>query len=924
MANEERKREIVLAPGTYAFIQEGTSGRIKTHTGPTSLTLTQQDKPVHFNPKTHQFDECDLGASVQQNVVAPEGWYVVLTNPVKDDSGKDRHPETGRPSDTPTMLVGQKENLAGPVDFALYPGQTAEVRRGHHLRLNEYLRIKVYNADKAKKFWTKAVVQTVDSGSITPSVPTSSTSPTQPAGEGGTPLADGIKTVAQPDGVQTGDKLMTKEAPEDLAIGKQYNWCGTEVSFYIPPTGISVVPDESGVFVRDAETLEQLEYAILVDEDGNKAYPRGPMVVFPRPTQRFLSDAKGNRKFRAIEMNELQGIQLKFIADVKLTFADGTVHEHKAGEEVFITGKEMPIYYPEEGHQLVKYDGKTIHYAVAIPEGEARYVMDRKTGAIRTVRGPSMLLPDPVNEIIVRRALSDSESSTWFPGPTGDGSADALAYNRWLRDEASKEPTTRQGVVSEGRVSPVSGGGFGAVDEAASYFSSSDPVAVGAIAMNYAGSSVAADLLRSKAGAPKMAESRQGKAQEGMLGDVAERKSTFNEPRTITFASKYKGVPTIKLRQGYAISIAEVDGNRRVVIGPKTALLDYGQTLDVLTLSTGKPKNTDKLLRTAYLNVANNKVTDVVSLETSDHVRFAAKLIYNVNFDGDPKLWFSIENYVKYLCDRLRSTLKGGVLQFKIEEFYANSTEILRTIVLGAAKDGAARPGFVFPENGMKVSDVEVLGVEIQDQAIAQLLTRAQVDVVQTTITLNQAQRKLEATMRQEEITQQEAEAKSETAKHLNAIKIEEVTDFLALTIKRAEAEEQKFQQDKLIAIAREAVTDIVKEHELERDRLDFLQQEATEKAEFDRKVAFLKAEVEAAVTRFGAAQGGFSEALLALQNHDTLIKVAEAMSVQSFIGGKTLVDVLDKVFEGTPLKGIIETVKKKTLPANGQQQPVA
>jgi major vault protein len=49
----------------------------------------------------------------------------------------------------------------------------------------------------------------------------------------------------------------------------------------------------------------------------------------------------------------------------------------------------MPIYYPEEGHQLVRYDGKTIHYAVAVPEGEARYVMDRKTGKIRTVKGPT-------------------------------------------------------------------------------------------------------------------------------------------------------------------------------------------------------------------------------------------------------------------------------------------------------------------------------------------------------------------------------------------------------------------------------------------------------------------------------------------------------------------------------------------------------
>jgi hypothetical protein len=63
-------------------------------------------------------------------------------------------------------------------------------------------------------------------------------------------------------------------------------------------------------------------------------------------------------------------------------------------------------------------------------------------------------------------------------------------------------------------------------------------------------------------------------------------------------------------------------------------------------------------------------------------------------------------------------------------------------------------------------------------------------------------------------------------------------------------------------------------------------------------------------VKRFEAAQPGFSEALLALSNHDTLVKVADAMSVQSFVGGKTLTEVIDKVFHGTPLQGLMERVK--------------
>src|SRR5262249_549935 len=111
----------------------------------------------------------------------------------------------------------------------------------------------------------------------------------------------------------------------------------------------------------------------------------------------------------------------------------------------FITGKETAIYFPREEHSLVRYDGKDKHFAVAVPAGEARYVMNRKTGAIHMVEGPAMLLPNPVEEVIVRRVLSDKECASWYPT-----NQEALADNRSLRQVAAHAPTTRAGVVSEG------------------------------------------------------------------------------------------------------------------------------------------------------------------------------------------------------------------------------------------------------------------------------------------------------------------------------------------------------------------------------------------------------------------------------------------------------------------------------------------
>jgi major vault protein len=175
------------------------------------------------------------------------------------------------------------------------------------------------------------------------------------------------------------------------------------------------VADENGSLVREAVTLGRLEYCLLYDEDGNKRYEQGPKVVFPRPTEVFanreLKDKEKTRKFKAIELNENSGIYVKIIAE----YEEAGV-QHKVGDELFITGKEQMIYFPREEHAIVKYDNSEVHYGIAIPAGEARYVLDRNRGAIRLVKGPVNFLPDPRTEVIVRRTLDFKICGMLYPG----------------------------------------------------------------------------------------------------------------------------------------------------------------------------------------------------------------------------------------------------------------------------------------------------------------------------------------------------------------------------------------------------------------------------------------------------------------------------------------------------------------------------
>lgn len=50
---------------------------------------------------------------------------------------------------------------------------------------------------------------------------------------------------------------------------------------------------DTGDYVRDAGYLERLEYCILKVGITSKRYVHGPEVVFPEPTETFVTSPKG-------------------------------------------------------------------------------------------------------------------------------------------------------------------------------------------------------------------------------------------------------------------------------------------------------------------------------------------------------------------------------------------------------------------------------------------------------------------------------------------------------------------------------------------------------------------------------------------------------------------------------------------------------
>lgn len=853
----EQNRDLLLNPDTYAYMQsEGKGGTISVYCGPGVVNQTGQDKPVVFDQNTRTYRTVDLNQAAQQCPRAGEGDYVILENPATNSAFPI---ETVQQS--ANLEKGRKIVIPGPWSKALWPGQSAKVVKGHHLRSNQYLVGMIYNEAEARKNWTNAITKRV--------------------------LTEGEQ-----------QNLETKEnlpKENELTVGQRFIIKGTEVSFYIPPTGVEVVLDEKNQYVREAVTLEQLEYCVLISENGQKRFSHGPEVVFPSPTEQFVTDKDNNRKFRAYELNNIQGIHIKVIQEYK----EGE-KTFKQGEELFITGNDTAIYFPREEHSIIEYgEGNTKHFATAIPAGEARYVMDRTSGKIDLVSGPKMLLPDPRNQVIVRRILSDNQSKLWYPG-----NDEALVYNQNLRQVSATSPSGRSGLVSEGdyRRSGLRG---------VQAFASFDAPQIASADLESFGSS---DVTRPR------------EAAGGSYSPTKfTRGSTYTAPRQITLDTKYDCVPGINVWTGYAILVVSKTGDRRVVTGPATVLLNYDESLEVLTLSTGKPKNTDSLMRTAYLRTTNNKISDIVEVETGDHVKATLKLSFCVSFEGDSDKWFRVENYVKFLCDHVRSILKGTVKKHDVEGFYQNSLPIIRDAILGVKTDGGPRSGMLFNENGMRVHEVEVLDVTLDNPQIAKMLNEAQYKAVEQNITLHQARKTLEVTQEQQRIKAATAEAEFAAKKRTIELQVEEVAETLRHNLATIESQLTATLKQIELTQQTEAVTNIRNEQQVARNKLN--EKSAIEKAtaEAEIKLRILEAETKSAVDRLAASQNGMSEAIVALGRQDVLVKVAQAANIDAFLSGNSMEGAISRIFAGMPfLAQIMDQAKAEPKNQNGNRLTAA
>jgi major vault protein len=633
--------------------------------------------------------------------------------------------------------------------------------------------------------------------------------------------------------------------PERLATGQQFIIRGTDVHFYIPPNGIEVVASRSRdkeVYVQSAITLEQLQYCILQDENGEKRYLRGPDVVFPKPTEKFLEhknvEGNGAKKFRAIELNETSGIYVKVIKSCE---TDGGMIQYQEGEELFITGEQQRIYYPRPEHAIIKYGDTNRHFAVALPAGEGRYVLNRIGGDVRTEMGPKMFLPNPIYDVVVKRVLSPREANLIFPGNSA-----VAEYNReFCGDEDRME----------------GGVGYKSLPDRIMYSAETPRMMRGITSPGENLFSMAIDSMRDEVG-------------DAVIGDQIERKGQYAPLRSITLDSKFDGVVSFDVWNGYAVMVVDRIGGRRIVEGPNRVHLEYDETPEILVFSQGTPKNHDNLTESVFLRTRNNAVSDVVTVETGDLCKAEIRISMRVNFEGegdDRFRWFSVDNYVKLLCERVRSILMNRVKRLKVMEFYADPSEVVRDVILGEKLGDEHREGLFFEEIGMRVVEVEVLSVSLEDRSLEKRLENAASDALEKSLDTSAKQRQRDyeeqvSVLHKEIMNIKHGLTKDVLAQGAEQEKLKDVEKKEA-AMRRQEIEEANAAVKAVVLEAtlreKKAVNEVTLD--LDRARLEM------DKEEMEAEAAKIKGIM-------GAVQPEFIAALTAIGDNDRIAQLAAAV----------------------------------------------
>ncbi len=351
---------------------------------------------------------------------------------------------------------------------------------------------------------------------------------------------------------------------------------------------------------------------------------------------------------------------------------------------------------------------------------------------------------------------------------------------------------------------------------------------------------------------------------ENLLGDQSDMAEMRHPPASAkTQGTKKKRDVThaviYHVPQNSAVQLHNYkDRSARVVFGPDLVMLGPDEAFTVLSLSGGKPKK-PHTIKTLSLFMGPDFMTDVFTVETSDHARLQLQLAYNWYFDLPDKndsqaaaRIFQVPDFVGDACKAIASRVRGSVAGVKFDEFHRNSAKIIRTAVFGADEQGRIGNEFRFDTNHLVITNIDIQAVEPVDEETLKSLQKSVQIAIQITSDAQEAAARHDAERVEQEakarlerqgiVDTREAEAERKKLLELRAENAAIESTGQATAEAKATAEASRIKGETTVNLAKQE-----NEAARIRNQTELEQLKARQAAEFEHQQAMTQLEIEKA-----------------------------------------------------------------------------
>ncbi len=877
----ETRQKIPVPRRSFLWSLNETSGEILTHVGPTEFTPSANDRIVTSNQRGGY-----VAAKMEARpfVIAHDGEYALLRSPVIDPHDISEGPNGAYVpggNKEKQLALGTTRIIPGPCAFPLYPGQAAEVRSAHKLGANQYLLVEVVGEVDQKAPYFDVVRASAELSS-TVIAEDDEDDDEEHAGRG-VKLRPGMRIVVQ----------------------------GRRCQLFIPPTGTEVVAAVEGDEAPSSDGMATLPAPVL------NALTGMVQQVDAGLTGRQFSVLKNELRHRTDLPSHHRAIMLTVLDDTweaRRKGAQGRTggSATRAAEGVDRYARRAVVLGPKNFCVLFDADGKP-----------------------RIVRGPARVFPGPHDKFLHRgsrrRVYNAYELSErqglWIRivTPITKERLGTLVPEGTPLDKDTYEPgdellvrghpTVFFPFIECEVVNPETGEPHNGNDH--------DGIIIDAIGIDQKSGIYVREL---ETGMVKMVRGetsymvdprREMHVRRRVPSDKWNLWIGHAEPhKRSTHDVVTPWALSIIIPNNEAVLITSRHG-RRVVVGPRTELLDYEEQLTPLRLSKGPSKDGHDTVTTCFLRVQGARVADRFELESSDYVKVSLRVGIAGRFEGeDPELWFSVEDPVKLLADVLRARLRREARRHSATKLLAELPDLIGATLF--EEDGT----WSFAENGMIIDHVDVLDVSIGDAELAKAFLEVQREAVSLQLSDDQARRRLASTQLRDEIDAAEHELQRKSSGRLAQTGAAEARDENTVELEKARLLEQRNTELQALRHTREAAAAEFT-HTQSKARAELNAQlrkvaadseagakrtvgevelsHAESHAEVERRTAAAIAKADA--VRLNAIETELVGALYAAADADVMKAAAENMNLVSLLGGRSPAELLTGVLKGTPLQ---------------------